>query len=218
MHPKFFAFSFHILHAITINIVRLFYYGIKSKGKSLILSFCLITSELFTLPLALFFDIWALPKQLLGSSILSIDFVSMSHIEKASKKMTPSLPFQKNQLHSLIKITQKVTSLLKEATDYLEIYPALVKEIDKLIALEKKSQCHFQMTKHMLESVTGIIWNQKNRSFEEQKKVKTLFQFLIRSHIQSFSLAILFDRLAHPLHEKGIGILIHDIPEIPYQS
>ena len=197
------SFTAHLLEAIWLNFRRSFYYAQRSFGATLPLSFLLIFLELFILPFALFFDIWALKYNVEGISIVKDDFVSMALVKE---KTSPST-YHKSHLLSAININT--------AESFEKIYDDIVNAIERVKAQEKEHQAHFAMSLHILESVAlfskhAIGYTQQNRKTLLLCKVMLNFQ-LVALYSSGY-----FDYLAQQFHKRGVGIVVNDLPSIEF--
>lgn len=214
------AFSIHIIEAIQINFKRRKYYAACSKGKSLAISYQLIFSEILVLPFAFVFDLWAHKYNKMGIPIVQQDVVSMQHIYPENRPP--------KYIHAIIsEDTKKLLSgqlnrYRKELGRYIkhnDFYTAAVNtqsQIEKLILAEERYRAHFAMTIHLLESMGYMIANAIDYQKQSKGKTNALSKTLIYFHLYGINAALQLDYKAQKMHQQGIGIIVNDIPSIPF--
>jgi hypothetical protein len=198
-------FTLHLLEAAYLNFCRSFYYVQKSYGVTLFLSYLLILLELSLLHFALFFDIWALKYNAQGIPIVRNDFVSMKRVREKNRQ-----PEYKNKV-SPSKVIEVLQINKKE--DFVSLYDELLRVIAEVKKVEKKYQAHFAMTLHILESAAlcakhAIVYEKQN------PQTRLLAMWLIKFQLLALTSSAYFDYLAQQFHQKNIGIIVNDLPQI----
>ena len=206
---------FHLLAAIGINCFRAMGYAYRSKGRSLPRSMVLILSELLSLPSALLCDVWAALYLRLS---LSYIFVSMRglpspHCPPLYTGLLRQQDFYRVYRHSMAYVNH--CRLLRGPERFLSIAKETRKQILAIQQEQVSLEVHFAMTLHLLESIgmTALCFIQRA---SKSNRGPVFFGFLIRLQIHVLWLSMYFDRWVNPLHQKGLGIVIHDVPTIPF--
>ena len=149
------------------------------------------------------------------------DFVSMRKIKPIEtppvyRKRTPKreLDFLKLILESYKKSI--ITSNKKY--DFEVICKSSEEMLLKIEDVEKKTSSHITMTKHIVESIGYIALNSINYSKQSDGKTDRLAGRILKHHIYSIFYTLLIDTSAQKIHEKGVGIVVNDVPSIPFMK
>ena len=83
------------------------------------------------------------------------------------------------------------------------------------VSLEKAKGHHLEMSKHLLES---IGWSAlfAYMEYEKHQRGKRFFQLLILVQLLCLPAGIIFDFFATKAHAHGAGIIVNDVPKIPF--
>lgn len=213
------GFYGHLVEAIELNRIRRDYYGDVTDGRTRSLSNRLILSERLCLPVARYFDAKARPFNEAGVGVVSEDFVSM---EEVGEPETPP------------RYTGQVTSSeLAEVKDFLGDYGELARAANKeadfgevcrlsrdaLHGLEEREAelgAHFAMSKHVIESGGFAALNAPRWARQSDGESVSLSQKLIYCQLRPLTFFVSFDKWAQRLHAEGCGILVNDMPSIPF--
>lgn len=212
-------FTQHLLDAIEINRERTAYYAGVTKNRSRKLSHLLVFSERLCLPLARYFDKKARPFNELGIGVVQDDFVPMEGI------LAPNTPPLYTGLVStgewkdckrLLSAYQRDARVANKAADFARICELTVKSLHAFEEREKNLGAHFTMVKHVLESVGLAALNARHWASLSDGATCQLSQRLIYVQVRPIVLLLIYDKFAQPLHGEGCGILVNDIPPIPF--
>lgn len=211
------GFEAHLLDAIAINEERKALYSNLSNGRSEILSSLLITSENSLLPMAREIDAEAEPFQEDGIPIVSADFISMSEIAPHD---TP--PIHRAEWTAQIKAeaTAIVAPLAElDPADFETVCAAAAEALLALEQLEQRRDVHLAMTKHLLESAAYAALHAIDYAEQSRDATVALSKRLVAEQLLAPSrdaLGPAVDEMASPLHQLGIGIIVNDVPAIPF--
>jgi hypothetical protein len=213
------GFAGHLKAAIQLNLTRRDVYDRLSGGASRSLSNQLIALERLSLPAAHMLDLWAKRFQDQGIAVLEDDFVSMRNVRS---------PFTPPRWHGVASEQEasKVETWLSDYRktirsalgddDFAAIAEASYDLLKRIEAAETGSQTHWAMSKHLVESLGLAAMNAVDHA--EKSGGETLR--FSRTFIRFQSLGLLgsasIDRKAQTFHQKGIGIVVNDIPHIPF--
>jgi hypothetical protein len=218
MTKKLGHFELHLVEAMAINSQRQEFYRQKTQGKSKWLSWLLIWSERMTLALARYFDKTARPFNERGIAVVEADFVSMSDIkrvETAPIYQGVATAAQRKQVLTWLKQLQKQARPALKQGAYQQIADLTAHALRQLHDYEKQTACHYAMTIHLLESL-GFAALHAVQYLEQDKQVVTLCYRLVAIQVLLLTGGVFYDRLAQPCHAKGVGILLNDVPVIPF--
>lgn len=215
------SFCKHLIDAIDINKTRKPIYAAMTQGHSCHLSNLLIWNEYLILPIAWCFDIWAKKFHRQGINIVSKDFVSMANIlpaeaspkyrKKASKKTLQELK------SSLLEYKKEGFISLKKC-DLKAIYKISRQILDLVHKKAQQEKVHFAMTQHLLESIAFATQNGLIYAEQSGGKTLRLSKKLIAVQFHVVDKSLFLDKMAHPFHALGCGILVNDVPLIPLEN
>jgi len=215
------VFSLHIKEALAINMQRKTEYAQVTNGKSLVTSRAMIWGELLSLPVAKYYDWRAVKFNKQGIPIVLNDFVSMDDIKPCSSKPQYSstadfltFTYIRSELKTYSQQLKAAIALL----DFRKICALTAELIDKVFEQENKSQAHFAMLIHILESIGFAAANSIEYSKMSNGATDKLSKALIKlqSNPMTLSLAVKIDSSAQKAHALGAGIIVNDVPSIPF--
>ncbi|MCU0663832.1 MAG: hypothetical protein MUC50_16075 [Myxococcota bacterium] len=212
-----YGFEAHLLEAIAINEERKILYSERTGGQSELLSDLLIGSENALLPLARELDAAAEPFQEAGIPIISADFVPMSEIApsdtppKHRGELTASI---KNEAAALIAPLAKLNP-----ADFEAVCAAAEQALSSLEELEELHDVHLAMTRHLLESAAYAALHAIEYERLSDGATKELSRRLVAEQLIAPSrdaLGPMADQMANSAHQLGVGIIVNDVPAIPF--
>ncbi|MBF0410173.1 MAG: hypothetical protein HQM10_22705 [Candidatus Riflebacteria bacterium] len=210
----------HLVDALELHEKRIPYYSKKTGGLSDPVFKKLSAIQRANLPVARYIDMKALPFQKEGIPIISGDILPMN----CKPMETPSLyhgTISKEDAESyrkkMIVFQRKCASDLNKH-EYLKIAEKAYNMLQETREFEKSRKVHFAMTIHMLQSL-GYS-SMRSAKYYEMSNGRTSDVSRMYLSIQVIPLqeAISTDINSHPSHAKGAGIMINDVPEIPFES
>lgn len=213
------TFFRHVTDAIAVNLERRELYSKLSGGQTERISSELIAMEHAMIPLAKLLDRWAEKYHKLGIPIITDDFVSMALVKAFDAPLEFGGPPSKNIREKYRKILRvfsrqaRLAIFLRKFQRTAQITQAAVEEIRQL---EIEGKCHFAMTCHMLESIGLCARNSEGYRQQSRGATDALAQALLASQYLGLRPLARLDFLAHPTQAHGIGILVNDIPPIPF--
>lgn len=209
----------HLHDAIASNRERRDYYAGRSNGASRALSDQLIRLERLTLPFAMYFDAQARRFNRQGIPIVERDLVPMSGVRPADTPPSHRNVASKADLQRLdgwLDTYREATSAALEGRDFQRIGQLTAGLLSQLEGLETTADAHFAMTRHMVESVGYAALHALDYRVASSGETDDLAARFIK--LQAFGLTgtVAIDRKAQDLHRRGIGILVNDVPDIPF--
>lgn len=211
-----YGFVAHLDEAIALNTERQPLYAGITDLASGPLSQVLIGSEQIALGPAAGFDERAEPFHAEGIAIVAADFVSMKHVAKWDRPPTYTGPW-----------TDDVERLLGNAVEPLIATPpgdfeAICAEacdaLGRIDELEAEHGVHLAMTKHVIESLGFGALHAIAYSEESGGRTDALAEELAGTQMEPLELGLAqyFDEEAAPIHALGAGIIVNDVPRIPF--
>jgi hypothetical protein len=212
------GFCAHFREARAINKERKNFYAQMTNGKSRYVSNLLIFWERILFPVASYFD-WRAVK-FVSTGIITNDFVSLSSLKgpETPPRFQNILSFNQiwiltGQMYRLRKVCYKHLAKYQ----FEEVHQELCKNIETLSQHEKSFEAHIALLKHICESAAFAAKNAVEYTKTNDVKVKRLASLFIKAQLLGTILSPLVDRSASKLHKYGVGIVVNDLPDIPYQ-
>lgn len=184
----------------------MFLYAIHSKGKTLHISSILILFEFFTIPVALFFDVWSIFWQ---PNALQFAFEPMKNIEKFSTSFKSHMKFTAFECIDSKEFRLKISRLVRQF-EWTQVIDTCNEFLDSF-----KGGILYCMNVHIVESCRRVAFLGSYYSLRMNSNgALYMYKLIILIHLLTLPLAMFLDRLAHNLHLKNIPILFHDLPKI----
>jgi len=215
------AFYSHLKDAIEINKERKKIYAKNTNNQSTFISNFMILSEQMLLPVAKYFDWKGKKFNAVGIPIVINDFVSMDNIKSVHEE--PAYKNSVSEAH-LKQLTISMREFKKLLIASLEKYQfektceATENMINTVSSVESLSCSHFSMLKHLLESIGYASVNAVNYSKSSCGKTKKLSKQLIMIQANGLTVALKIDLQAQKIQALGEGIIVNDVPVIPFLS
>ncbi|HVY62022.1 MAG TPA: hypothetical protein VHF22_10235 [Planctomycetota bacterium] len=215
------VFSRHLEDAIALNTARRSVYSKLSGGASEEVSDRLIASEKLDHLVTGYFDREARRFNDRGIPIVTGDFVPMSGAKPAEAPLerrgkTPALELAKLEAEVIAFHAQLLLSVVVGHFDKIsERAFALSQEIDRL---EAKTRSNLAMTKHVVDSIGLAALHAGRYSKMSGGETDTLAKQLIAAESVALVNAVGTDRRAQEVQALGVGIIVNDVPEIPFQA
>lgn len=213
------GFCKHFEEASEINKKRRIYYSEKTKGKSKCVSNIMTGFEKFLYPVAYYFDKRAVKYNNQGIPIIKNDFISLKNIKPENTEPEYFEIITNKELKklakTLFKLRRNLRRLLKNF-DFERVCKEIAKTIIMISKTEKKCNSHLAVIKHILESVGFASQNALDYTSNDDVKLKKFAAFFIKTQMLGTILSPLIDRKANKIHKLKVGIIVNDIPAIPF--
>ncbi len=211
----------HIKDAIDLNRARAEYYSLKTGGESKTVSNRLILLEKVSLPLAASIDLMAAGFNKKAIPVVDADFISMDGVALAEKP-----PLYKNAAPAglVLKIkllNRSLNDSVKKAVktaDFTKICEACHDYLLTVENIERTAGCHFALSKHIAESLGFAALNAPRYAKQSDGKTTDLSKLFIRVQALILPFCASIDERAHKCHSLGAGILVNDVPHIPFKE
>jgi hypothetical protein len=208
----------HLREAVALNSDRMERYAALTDGRSDGLVHRLILNERALVPVARAIDAWARPYNERGIPVVQGDFVSMERAAPFGTSMEPTMPMgdvEEAATKALLWDLYRTSGGSLEAT-----VDACAQTLDELTLIESEAGVVFPMSRHLVESLgySALHGIEHNRASEGE--TAALVGALVG--MQRLGLVTLdpvgIDRQANAFHQQGIGILVNDVPPIPFEE
>ena len=212
-------FTSHVKEAIEVNQARQKYYAGISRGATSKVSLFYTSLEYSLLPLTVFFDRWAQKFRKAGMPVLTDDFVSMSGISSPDKPLLRRGVLDRaghRDLRKMLRAWQWKSGLAASRKDFLKVQLLAMNALHELRQMELRYQCNLSLTIHFVESVGLAARNADRLSHQYAKRTDNFYRAFIAIQISGVRLFSKIDLQAQPFHRAGIGIIVNDLPAIPF--
>ncbi len=213
------GFAGHLEAAIRNNRARRDVYDRLSGGATRSLSNQLIALERLTLPAAHALDLWAKGFQDQGIPVLQDDFVSMRNVRSPfapPRWRGVSSAQEASKVETWLADYRKTIRNALGDDDFTGIAEASYALLKRLEATETGSQTHWAMSKHLVESLGLAAMNAIDHAEQSHGETTRLSRTFIRFQSLGLLGSASIDRKAQSFHQKGIGIVVNDVPHIPF--
>ena len=213
------AFYRHLADAIAINRTRASFYAQRTGGRSRLLSHALIAFERMSLPTALWLDGWAQPFQARGVPIIEADFIDMVHIAPAETPPRYSRiarAAERACVWNLLRALMRTSMRALKTDDFHAVCAAARTTLLRLETLEEQTQTYHAMARHFVESVGISALHAPGYAEQTGGETLALSRWCVWIQVMALPTTPFHDRLAQENHKRGIGILVNDVPHIPF--
>jgi len=214
------GFAQHLREAIAINRERAEHYAVASEGRSRFLSEQLIASERATLPIATWLDRRAAPFNAHGIAVVQGDFVPMHPLpswEQAPQYLGVSTHAHRRSLRRQLTALRRRGRRLSKTGAFARLANHCAEQLAYIRALERTEQAHFAMTAHIVESI-GFGARNAAQTVAQHPQVRDLANDLMQVQLLGLRICIALDLQAQHLHAEGVGIVLNDVPAIPFPA
>ena len=208
----------HLRHAIAVNRHRSARYAVATDGRSAPLSAQLIGLERATLPIAMVLDRRAQPFNRRGIDVVVGDFVPMHPLppwDQAPRWTGVSTAPARRDLRRTLRALARDGRGMARDGRWMDLANHVAECLADLHTLEHEQAAHFAMTAHLLESI-GFAARNADRTTRADPDVQPLARDLMRVQLVGLRVAIALDLQAQHLHTLNVGILVNDVPAIPF--
>jgi len=212
-------FTGHVREAIEVNKARQKYYADISKGATSKVSLLYTSLEYSLFPITFVFDRWAQKFRSAGIPVLAEDFVPMSGISSVDKPLLRRGMLDRvgrRELRKMLRAWQWKSSLAAARKDFLKVQLLAINVLHELRQMELRHNCNLSLTIHFVESVGLASRNADRLSRQYAKRADNFYRAFIAIQISGVRLFSKVDLQAQPFHRAGIGIIVNDLPAIPF--
>jgi hypothetical protein len=217
--PEIHGFAAHLREAIAVNRERREYYESRTRGASKEVSNRLIAQEKLALLAARAFDQRAKPFEDRGIPVVSGAFVSMRLAPDASKSCEGARIADEGTLAEARAVVARLASDVQAAMkldDFSRAVDASRAALESIEALEKRASAHFAMCRHVIDSLGYCALVAIDSAKRSGGTTTALSRDLVAIQTLALKSAVDTDRLAQAYQAQGVGILVNDLPPIPF--
>ncbi|MBN2892069.1 MAG: hypothetical protein JXL97_09395 [Bacteroidales bacterium] len=213
-------FTHHTISAIKINNQRKKHYSSLTNGKSRFISNTLKFCSVLMIPFTLIIDLYSKKFNKFELKILENDFIQLSEINIENKPIERQNIISEADYIKVNKLRKEYLKTIKQQLKQkklIELCENSAKFIRQIEMIEKEGNCNIPMTKHIAESIGfnalhGIEYS--NRSF---KKTLNFTIFIEKFQLLGLYNSLrLIDKRCQLFFQSGVGIVLNDIPSIPF--
>ncbi|MFT5686987.1 MAG: hypothetical protein ACI8RZ_007944 [Myxococcota bacterium] len=214
--PDLDGFEQHLIDAIAVNTERCETYGAQTDGATDDLFAYLISSERLIRPTARAIDAMAVELVAAGVDVVVGDFAPMSDNRPVG---APIKPVSAMSAHTIAAADAIIEDMLAETStlDGFAVVDASATALHALEVLEETDGVYFAMTRHLIESVGYAALHGLHHRCETPDAERVV-DALVRS--QRLGLVMFdvteIDAQANVFQRQGIGVLVNDLPVIPF--
>ena len=215
------GFHKHLQDAIRINRQRRPTYDRMAGRPARRASDLLILTEYICLPFALRFDRRGKRFNEAGIPIIQDDFVSMEEIGDAHDPPTYANHAGRSEFEAVSAELKEYTRCLRDSARTLDFQQAARDTARMLTAVaERETRCeaHFAMVRHLLESIGLAAVNAIRFAELSAGRTRLLSRDLLMFETRGVRAAVALDRRAQAVHALGVGIIVNDVPSIPFPA
>ena len=205
----------HLQEAIRLNRSRRPAYATAGGRRASVLSTLLVATEAALLPTAWLLDRQARPFVRGGIPVLASDLVGFESLPP------PDAPFSVGESgRSGVAPRASLWVACRRALrhDFHEAADEVVRLIADERARAEEQDRLAVVTVHLLESAGRMARRGASYANESGGATGSLTARLVAGHLALVPWARALDRWAAPLHRRGIGLFVNDLPSIPFDS
>ena len=181
----------------------------------------LIRTEYICLPFALGFDRRGKRFNEAGIPIIQDDFVSMEEIRDPHDPPTYANRAGRGEFEAVSAGLNEYKRCLRDSANTFDFEQAARDTAQMLTAVaERETRCeaHFAMVRHVLESIGLAAVNAIRFAELSAGKTRFLSRNLLKFETKGVRTAVALDRRAQEVHALGVGIIVNDLPSIPFPA
>ena len=181
----------------------------------------LIRTEYMCLPFALAFDRRGKKFNEAGIPIIQDDFVPMEEIRDPRDPPLYANRAGRGEFEAVSAELNEYTRCLKDSAKSLDFEQAVRDTARMLMTVaERETRCeaHFAMLRHVLESIGLAAVNAIRFAELSAGKTRLLSRDLLLFETRGVRTSVRLDRRAQGVHALGVGIIVNDLPSIPFPA
>lgn len=211
------GFSLHMEEAISLYEDRRHVYSEESQGLSDELFKRLLAYQRMLLPIARYVDWRAKRFNMKGVGIVRDDFVPMSGAGDIYDSIVPAQPWRAEAEEFAKSIFLALRGY--HPSEFDAISDAAYVALHDISVFEQETQIYLPMLKHVLESLGLAALHAGEYSELTNGDTDKLAKDFLALQMRALSSQLItMDQLANGLHQLGIGVLINDLPPIPFEN
>lgn len=181
----------------------------------------LIRTEYVCLLFALVFDRRGRRFNEAGIPIIQDDFVSMEEIGDPHDPPAYANRAGRGEFEAVSAELRQYKRCLRDSAKTLDFEQAArdtARMLTTVAERETRCEAHFAMVRHLLESIGLAAVNAIRFAELSAGKTRLLSRDLLMFQAKGVRAAIALDRRAQQVHALGVGIIVNDVPSIPFPA
>ena len=209
----------HLADAIRSHEERMPFYARLTRGESDSIFKTIASKQKMNLPVSWYIDVQARKFQKDGIPIIVGDLKNMNTIrpKEQAPDFTNTMPeevFTDISLH--IRDLQKKAMRALSKNNFNEVAAETYNTARYIRMLENKYRAHMAMTVHMLDSLGYTSLHAAQYQKQSAGETDSLARQFIAIHIIPLQDCLPTDQKAQKLHKLGVGVIVNDVPDIPF--
>lgn len=209
----------HLDDAIKSHESRMPYYSSVTNGKSDAIFKKIAGLQTLNLPISWYIDLQAKRFQRLGIPVITGDLINMNTINPKEQPpiyqgIMPEITLKDLRIR-MREFQKKAVKALKKS-DFMAIAQATHEIIMYVKELEKTHDAHLAMTVHMLDSIGYTALHAADHQQQTHGDTDNLYRQFLTIQIFPMQQCLPTDLKAQQLHALGAGVIVNDVPDIPF--
>lgn len=216
-----YAFYRHVLGGLGVFRERGKVYERLSRGTSRKITRRVMRFQRVFLPLAWLVDRRAHRFQHRGIPIVKADLMPVAGLPDPETPPKWRGRLAPDSAHCLEAELREFKSLFRarvKAADFAGAATAAHLALHRVRDLETRERCHLAMTAHFLESLGLCALHAGRYARESGGETLPLSKAFLNVQLLPFGSTLAVDLDGQELHQRGIGILVNDLPAIPFEQ
>jgi hypothetical protein len=169
----------------------------------------------------MFLDRQARPFAARGIAVVGGDFVPLHGLPPADRPprhRRVAGPAHVEPLKAALAAYRAEVKAALAAQDLLRVAAASHALLGTITRTEAAADAHFAMTRHIAESIGLAALNGARHAAVSGGATTGLSTWLIRGQLTALGSSLWMDGQAQAQHARGVGILVNDLPHIPFEA
>lgn len=213
--PRDDGFENHLNEAIELYEARKVEYAAMTNGQSDRLFDLLMSTEKAIKPVARVIDWRATPFIERGIPVVENDFVPMDTARDTHDPVEPAMEFPDELKDEVRELMDSFHDIPKD--DFENVAAKCYAALQTVSELETYYHVHLPMVRHVIESIGLAALHAIDYSAMSGGQTDDLSRDFVSTQILGLNeLIITFEGLANSCHQQGVGVLVNDLPGIPF--
>ncbi len=210
------GFEKHLQSAISLYGERKAQYSEQTGGATDTLFERLILTETLLLPVAKTYDTRAYPFVQEGIGIIQNDFVPMDDNRGFDYPLPPAAELTAELEQQAQDIIQQLFAI--DGQDAFAVSDTVNSVLRSINSLEQNHNIYLPMSKHLIESLGYGALHSLYYRCDSTNKTYQLGQDLMALQLLAIKIGspLNYDRDANVFHQQRVGVLLNDLPHIPF--
>lgn len=214
------GFAHHLEEAVELNRARGPLHAARSQGASKPVTRRLIFLEQLVRPIAWLTDQRGKKWNKRGVGIVRDDFMPMSHapaLDRPLRWTGRMSAAQQRQVEDRLDAFRARLNARLDERDFVGAARETDRELRAIEALEASWGCHLAMTVHVLEQI-GFAAANAVLYVQKEPEVRDFARKFVKQLAWGLPQSPQLDRDAQAAHAHGAGVIVNDVPPIPFRA